>query len=157
MTQYSYGKMETRKLDDGKLPYPGGFNQKGELTNDPSEILESGMALPIGYWKGAGLSLMLDILATVLSAGLPTHQISKREAEYGVSQVLIAMDLKKLSNYPSIESTISAIIDDLKQSAADKPETKIRYPGENVVTTRNENLKSGIPVDKNEWNKILSL
>jgi 3-dehydro-L-gulonate 2-dehydrogenase len=157
MSQYSYGKMESKKLEGEQLPYPGGFNQKGELSTDPSEILESGQALPIGYWKGAGLSLLLDILAAILSAGLPTHQISRREDEYGVSQVFIAMDLKKLSNYPSIESTISDIIDDLKQSAADKPETRVRYPGEKVVATRNENLKNGIPVNKAVWNNLLNL
>jgi len=157
MSQYSYGKMESKKREGEQLPYPGGFNQKGELSTDPSEILESGRALPIGYWKGAGLSLLLDILAAILSAGLPTHQISQREDEYGVSQVFIAMDLKKLSNYPSIESTISDIIDDLKQSAADKPETQVRYPGENVVAIRNENLKNGIPVNKQIWDAIKKL
>lgn len=157
MSQYSYGKMENKKLEGEQLPYPGGFNRKGELSTDPSEILESGRALPIGYWKGSGLSLLLDILATLLSGGLSTHQLSKREAEYGVSQVFIAMDLKKLSNYPSIESTISDIIDDLKKSATDKPDTKVLYPGENVVATRNENLKNGIPVNKQVWEEIKKL
>ncbi len=157
MSQYSYGKMETKKLEGEPLPYPGGFSRKGELSTNPSEILETGRPLPIGYWKGAGLSLLLDILAAILSAGLSTHQISQREEEYGVSQVFIAMDLKKLSNYPSIESTISDIIDDLKQSATDKPETKVRYPGENVMITRKENLKNGIPVNKQVWDDIRKL
>ncbi|MFW5945034.1 MAG: 3-dehydro-L-gulonate 2-dehydrogenase [Bacteroidota bacterium] len=157
MSQYSYGKMETKKLEGEKLSFPGGFNQNGALSTDPSEILESGRALPIGYWKGAGLSLLLDILAALLSGGLPTHQISRREVEYGVSQVYFAIDLNQLSNYPSIETTLLGIIDDLKQSVSDEYDTEVRYPGERVGDTRAENLKNGIPVNRKVWEEIKTL
>ena len=139
MTQFSYGKLEAIKLANKQLPFAGGFNEKGELTKEPGEILDTWRALPIGYWKGAGLSLLLDILAAVLSAGLPTSEISKKEDEYGVSQVFIAIDLKNLQNYPSIEKTINGIIDDLKQSIPENKGTEIRYPGERVEKTRKEN------------------
>jgi 3-dehydro-L-gulonate 2-dehydrogenase len=157
MTQFSYGKMEAAQLEGKRLPFPGGFNMEGELTDEPAAILESWRALPIGYWKGAGLSLLLDILAAILSAGNSTHQISKREAEYGVSQVFIAIDLKKLSNYTAIERTVSDIIDDLKESVPDGPDTAILYPGEQVLRTRTENLEIGIPVNKNVWDEITLL
>ncbi len=77
MTQFSYGKMEAAQLEGKKLPFPGGFDGEGRLTDEPAAILESWRALPIGYWKGAGLSLLLDILATILSAGISTHQIKQ--------------------------------------------------------------------------------
>jgi len=157
MSQFSYGKMEVLQLKGEQLPIPGGFNTKGELSTDPAKILQSRRALPIGYWKGAGLSLLLDILATILSAGLSTHQISKKEAEYSVSQVFITIDIKKLSNFPAIESTISDIIKDLKQSVSDETGEDIRYPGEKVALTRAENLKKGIPVDMNVWQDIMNL
>ena len=157
MTQFSYGKMEAARLEGKRLPFPGGFNGEGELTDDPAAILESWRALPIGYWKGAGLSLLLDILATILSAGDSTHQLSKREAEYAVSQVFIAIDLKKLSNYPAIERTVADIIADLKKSVPDGPEADIRYPGERILHTRTENLRNGIPVNKHVWDEITLL
>ena len=156
MTQFSYGKMEAVQLEGEKLPFPGGFNTKGELTDDPAEILGSWRALPIGYWKGAGLSLLLDILATILSAGISTHQVSKREAEFGVSQVFIAINIKKLSNFPAIETAISDIITDLKKSVPNESDTVVRYPGEQVLLTRAENLKNGIPVNKKVWDEILN-
>ena len=154
MTQFSYGKMEAAQLEGEKLPFPGGFDGEGRLTDDPAVILESWRALPIGYWKGAGLSLLLDILATILSAGNSTQQISKREAEYGISQVFIAIDLRKLSNYPAIERAVSDIIDDLKKSVPDNPDAAIRYPGEKILLTRTDNLKKGIPVNKKVWDEI---
>ena len=38
MSQYSYGKLQTTRLKDQKLPYPGGFDQEGKLTDIPGEI-----------------------------------------------------------------------------------------------------------------------
>jgi len=157
MTQFSYGKMEAAQLEGRKLPFPGGFDTGGMLTDDPAAILQSWRALPIGYWKGAGLSLLLDILATILSAGDSTHQLSKREAEYGVSQVFIAIAMKKLSNFPAIDKAISGIIEDLKGSVPEDQEADIRYPGERVLTTRSENLAMGIPVNRKAWEEITLL
>ncbi|MDB4582259.1 3-dehydro-L-gulonate 2-dehydrogenase [Draconibacterium sp.] len=157
MTQFSYGKIEATKLQGKELPFDGGFNKNDELTRKPDEILETMRGLPIGYWKGAGLSLLLDIFATILSAGLSTHKLSELDAEYGVSQVFIAIDIEKLSNFPVIENSISEIIKDLKNSTPIVAGTEIRYPGERVVQTRKENLQGGIPVNKSVWDDILSM
>jgi 3-dehydro-L-gulonate 2-dehydrogenase len=154
MTQFSYGKMEAAKMEGKKLPFPGGFDRQGGLTDDPAEILDSWRALPIGYWKGAGLSLLLDILATILSAGASTQKISKRDAEYGVSEVFIAFDIKKLHNFPAIDAAIQEIITDLKKSVPSDQVDDIRYPGEQILHTRRENLKEGIPVNEKLWNEI---
>lgn len=156
MTQYSYGRMEATKLKQQNLAFPGGYSQEGDLTTDPHKILQSRRALPIGYWKGAGLSLLLDILSAVLSGGLATNEVSRKEAEYGLSQVFIAFDLNKL-DYPLIRQTIHGIIEDFKQSAADEKGSTIRYPGERVKLIRNDNLKNGIPVNPVIWDKILAL
>jgi 3-dehydro-L-gulonate 2-dehydrogenase len=157
MTQFSYGKMEAAELENRELPFPGGFDKNGNLTSNPSEILETRRALPIGYWKGAGLSLLLDILVTILSAGQSTKELSQQEAEYGVSQVFVAIDTKKLSNFPAIQNTIEGIILDVKASSQDENQSEVRYPGERVVQTRKENLKLGIPVNKKIWKKISGL
>lgn len=157
MTQFSYGKMESFNNEGKKLPYPGGFNSMGELTDVPGDILESWRALPMGYWKGSGLSLLLDILATILSGGQSTHQINSCLSEYAVSQVFIAINIKNLANFSSIENSIHQIIDDLKNSVPENENTKIRYPGESVLRIRKENLENGIPVNREIWEKILSL
>ena len=69
MSQYSYGALELSAMKNESLSVYGGFDGEGNLTKDPSAILASGSPLPIGYWKGAGLSLLLDLLATILSGG----------------------------------------------------------------------------------------
>ena len=157
MSQFSYGKLETYQLEGKQLPYPGGFNNNGKLTASPAEIIETRRALPIGYWKGSGLSLLLDIIASVVSGGLSTFEISQKEAEYALSQIFIAVDLKNLSNQERIETTVNGILKNLKESDLIESATEIRYPGENVIKVREENLKNGIPVNKTVWETILAL
>jgi 3-dehydro-L-gulonate 2-dehydrogenase len=157
MSQYSYGKMESFKKEDVKLPYAGGFNKQGDLTDNPGEILESWRVLPIGYWKGSGLSLLLDILATILSGGLSTHQINRCASEYSVSQVFISINIANLHNYQAINNSINQIVDDLHKSNPVNPSEKIRYPGEHLLQHRRENVKYGIPVNRYVWEHLTGL
>ncbi len=94
MSQFSFGAMEKAAMNNERLPVYGGFDKEGSLSNDPSAILESWRPLPIGYWKGAGLSLLLDLLAAILSGGLATHEISKKEVEYGRMLIKLVKHLK---------------------------------------------------------------
>ncbi len=157
MSQYSFGSMELAKMKDEKLLVNGGYDTSGQLTKDPSEIIASKRPLPIGYWKGAGLSLLLDMLATILSGGLSTNEISKSDVETALSQVFIVIDISKLNNHSSIPGMIANIINDYHQSATEDEKTKILYPGERVLETRKNNLAKGIPVIKTIWEEIMRL
>ena len=79
VSQYSVGKLNLYKSNQQKLPLPGGYDKDGNLSYDAAEILESQRLLPAGFWKGSGLSLMLDLLATALSQGNSTAKITESE------------------------------------------------------------------------------
>jgi 3-dehydro-L-gulonate 2-dehydrogenase len=157
MSQYSFGAMEMAVIKREQLAHHGGFDGEGNLTNDPSAILATRRPLPIGYWKGAGLSLLLDILATLLSGGLSTYEISKKEAEHSVSQVFIAIDLSQLRETSAINQTLQGIVDDYLHSIPENERSRITYPGQRVMETRNTNLKNGVPVLQEVWELIISL
>ncbi|MFA6945420.1 MAG: 3-dehydro-L-gulonate 2-dehydrogenase, partial [Pedobacter sp.] len=72
MSQFSYGKLQ--ETDDKKLELPvyGGYDEAGNLSRNPSDIIQSRRALPIGYWKGSGLAFMLDVLLTAITGGRST-------------------------------------------------------------------------------------
>lgn len=157
MSQFSYGAMELAVLKNERLAVNGGYDITGELTNDPAAVLESKRPLPIGYWKGAGLALLLDILAAVLSGGLAVHDITNKAVEYSLSQVFIAIDISRLGNHSIITRTVEDIITDYHRSAAADPSKQITYPGERVLRSRADNLANGIPVLKKVWDSILEL
>lgn len=151
MSQFSYGAMEMYELKNEKLPVNGGYDMKGNLTNDPSEIRKSQRTLPIGFWKGSGLSLLLDIVAVSLSGGLSVSEISKQGTEKNLSQVFIAVKADRAT------SLVKSIIDDFRSSLPQKPGETVRYPGENVVKTRAKNLLEGVSVSEAIWSEIRAL
>jgi len=157
MSQYSYGALDMAVMKKEQLSVPGGFDADGNLTTDPAAILAANAPLPVGYWKGAGLSLLLDLLATILSGGLSTYELSKKEFEYSLSQVFIAIDISKLGNRSVIARTIETILEDYHQSIPVNNNRKIVYPGERVLQTRKNNTIGGIPVLEKVWKEINAL
>jgi 3-dehydro-L-gulonate 2-dehydrogenase len=101
--------------------------------------------------------LLLDILAAVLSGGFSTHQVATCTTETNVSQVFIAMQLRNLHNFSSIEKSIDLIIEDLKKSVPEKEGATVRYPGENIKAIRLDNQENGVPVRKEIWDRIKAL
>lgn len=157
MSQFSFGAMELAAMKQEPLPVMGGFDTEGRLTNNPAEIIQSQRPLPIGYWKGAGLSLLLDLLAVVLSGGLATHEISRQPAEFSLSQVFIAINIAAFGHASSIAHLIENIIKDYQQSVPENESCKITWPGERVLAARERNSLHGIPVLNKVWEQIQQL
>lgn len=158
MSQFSYGKLEEYRLQGKELPIAGGYDITGQITTNPSDIEKSGRVLPIGFWKGSGLSIAFDLIATVLSGGLSTTGIGKNSKdEYGVSQIFIAIDPKKVSPSDNGDLIIEETLQAIKTSDKAENTEHISYPGERVIKTREDNLKYGIPVREELWQEILRL
>ncbi|WP_154859670.1 3-dehydro-L-gulonate 2-dehydrogenase [Cyclobacterium xiamenense] len=157
MTQYSYGKMSMYEGEKKELRYPAGFDAEGALTHNPAEVLARQLALPAGLWKGAGLSLMLDILASGLSGGKASHEIGAQGEEYGISQFFLCFHIEKLGwIQEEMEKHFSRILEDLKQSAVFAG-GEVNYPGEKSLERRKENLALGVPVAPDIWEQVQQL
>jgi 3-dehydro-L-gulonate 2-dehydrogenase len=159
MSQYSYGKLQVTRLKNQKLPYHGGFDMNGELTDDPGAIEESRRILPMGFWKGSGFAVLLDVLASLLSGGLSTAAIDKFDKGSCGSccQVFIAINPLKINTQELIDKVLSETITQIKLSVPVKENSEIFYPGEQSLKTRHENLAIGIPVDDGVWAKVREL
>jgi 3-dehydro-L-gulonate 2-dehydrogenase len=156
MAQFSYGAIESAQLAGKQLPMAGGYDEQGRLTTDPASIAQTWRVLPIGFWKGSGLSLLMDMMSTVLSGGKSVHEIGKQgntpEDEYGVSQMFIIFNTGT-----SAADALDRIIADIKASVFMEEISEIRYPSEREKRVREENVKLGIPVNENIWNAVLAL
>lgn len=159
MAQFSYGKIEVTKLNKEQLPIPGGYDTKGNITTDPEEIEKTGRVLPIGYWKGSGLSILLDLIATVLSGGNSVFKIGKIDgaSEYQLSQIFIAIDAERVAGNEFLKSAVNEVLEDIKASERVDDNKEIFYPGERTLHTREKNFDQGIPVDEAVWGKIKNM
>ena len=156
MSQFSWGAIDGYIKRGEPLPYPGGFNDAGELTTDPGAIRKNWRGLPIGLWKGSGMAIALDLMAAMLSGGAATYEIPKSALhDHNSSQIFLAMDASRLGDASAMEATADAVIAELRKAnpvVAGKP---ARYPGEQTLKLREENMQLGVPVDEEIWDKLV--
>ena len=104
--------------------------------------------MPIGFWKGTGLALMLDLVASILSAGLATADLGKQSLGTQSQPGLPRHRRAELGGDDTTERIIAAL---------KKDEPNALYPGERVLRTRRESMTRGVKVDPDVWNNILQL
>ena len=158
MSQFSYGALEGYRKRGNLLPVDGGFDAEGKLTRDPAEIEQSQRLLPVGYWKGSGLAVVLDLVAAMTSLGNATHQIANDPLqETGLSQMFVAIDPRGLGEGPRMEEIADEVVESLHRSRPAQEGKTVRYPGENTLRLREENRRLGLPVDEAIWEQILQM
>lgn len=157
-TQFSMGSLSAYSQRGAQLPVPGGYDTEGHLTTDPKAIETSLRTLPIGFWKGSGLSLTLDMFAAMLSGGLATHQLPLDPLkESGLSQFFLAIDPANFADPAELSAIAESILTDLHAAPPIDGTRPPRYPGEETLRLRAENLAQGIPIDETLWQKLNDL
>lgn len=157
VSQFSYGKMEDCRLKGIQLPVPGGYDTNGNLTTDPGEIEKTWRVLPMGYWKGSGISIALDLIATVLSDGNSVQKIGTFGDEVGLTQIMIAIDPGKMNSVELTDRIVTDIVNDIKSSIPANEGGEVFYPGELELRSIKENREQGIPVVEEKWNEVLAM
>jgi len=158
MSMFSYGMLEVNRLAGKTLPVDGGFDNDGEYTRDPATIEENRRILPMGYWKGSALSIVLDMVATLLSNGASVTEVTEDNGdEFGISQVFIAIDVDRLIDGATRDSKLARIRESITGAERADSQQAIRLPGHKFPGIRAENQRLGIPVDERVWARIQAL
>lgn len=157
MSMFSYGKLESYARSGKELPVDGGYNKEQEITKNAAEILETHQCIPIGYWKGSGLSLALDLIAATLAGGRTSRMVGELPVETELSQVFMAISLDAFEDKEVLMKHIDETLCDMKTSLPVSEDHPVYYPGENMMRVRKENMELGIPVDGGIWQKVLDM
>lgn len=115
--------------------------------------------LPMGYWKGSGFAIMLDVLAAVLSEGLATNGIDavQQGSCTGCSQVFILIDPRKLGGEAFTNEVADGVADYVTTSEVAEDSDEVLYPGQSALRTRIEQRRHGVAVDDGIWADVLAL
>jgi 3-dehydro-L-gulonate 2-dehydrogenase len=155
MSQFSYGTLESYRKRGETLPVDGGFDRDGKLTRDPGAIEQSQRPLPVGYWKGSGLSMVLDMVAAMMSLGKATHElIPDPLLETGVSQMFLTLNPEAFGPSPRAEEIANEVVASVHASKSAEDGKPVRYPGEQTLRLRAENRRLGLPVDEAVWDEV---
>ena len=140
------------------IPSDWALDKNGEPTTDPIEAI-NGLILPIEGHKGYGLAMTIDILAGVLSGAASLSNVGKFYSQdaacMNVGQTFIAIN-PLLIYGDQFENIMSGYVDTIYNSKTIDSQT-IRIPGMHKLSTRKENIKSGIYMDKSVVESIKGL
>lgn len=156
MSQYAYGKLGVYRLTGKQLPYPGGFDKDGNLTSDPGAIEESRRILPTGYWKGSGMSIMLDMAAAMLAngnCGSDIDQVGKGSCG-SCCQVFIAIDPYLFGSRDDIQAMFDRRVAAADATHPDREGGRVSCPGERTAATRAKSMQDGVTVNEVIWNQV---
>ncbi len=134
MSMFSYGMLEVNRLAGRQLLVDGGFDDEGNLTKEPGVIEKNRRILPMGYWKGSGMSIVLDMIATLLSDGASVAEVTQDNSdEYGISQIFIAIEVDKLIDGPTRDAKLQRIMDYVTTAERADENQAIRLPATNLL------------------------
>ena len=156
VSQYAFGKLEIMAQEGGMLDTPCGYDTDGNLTNDPQKIVESGLMTPMALWKGSALSIMIDLMVSMLSLGRTSLEIgTPADGEKGMSQMFVCMNPAAVVDMDKAEAQMEKTIAFLNSLEPKDGVHGVHAPGENLEKTRARNRERGIPVTEDTWQKIV--
>lgn len=156
MSQYSYGKLGMYRLAGRQLPYAGGFDEDGSLTTDPASIEKSTRILPMGYWKGSGLAIVLDLAAASMANGLGGSDIDQvgEGSCTGCCQIFIAYDPYLFGTKEEVQALYDRRVAAADATEPDREDGMVTCPGERMAQRRARNMVEGVPVDERIWEQV---
>ena len=132
-----------------KIPLGWALDENGNPTTDPEEALK-GILLPLGGHKGYGLSLLVDILAGVLSGSGSLELIgslhNQTESCQNVGFFFIAINPSLITEASAFALSMLRFTETIKACPALDKQKPVLLPGELEASTRLVRLRDGIPV-----------
>lgn len=132
-----------------KIPQGWALDRDGNPTTEPAEALK-GILLPLGGHKGYGLSLLIDILAGVLSGAGSLRQVGSLHHQtdrcQNVGFLFLALNPALIRDAGTFASAMQHFVETMKTCPPLDDGDPVLLPGELEARTRAERMASGIPV-----------
>jgi L-2-hydroxycarboxylate dehydrogenase (NAD+) len=121
----------------------------GTPITDPGRITE-GTYLPMGGYKGYGLSLVIGLLAGPLNRAAFGRDVNDFAAppagELNVGQFVVALDVARFLPPETFKAEVDRHVRDLAGSQRLPGVDEIRVPGQGRLARRAERERNGVPL-----------
>ncbi len=149
-TIVSYGTVKTHAMQGTPMPEGWMINREdGAPLTDPARSA-AGVLLPIGGYKGAGLALVLGLLAGTLNRAAVGREVVDFNADDGTEantgHFILALDVSRFIDPANFAAGVVAHLQELHASARLPGVDAIRLPGEERARRRARRLREGVPV-----------
>ncbi len=156
LTMSGKGMMRWFQRAGQPMPDNWALTPDGQRTTDPAAAMD-GPLLPIGEYKGYGLSLITDVLAGVMTGALFGLSVFQGEDRHDVGHMMMAINPEAFMPRETFETRLEALIEEVKSAPPIDPEKPVLLPGEAESLRLEERRRNGIPVDEETVRGLESL
>jgi ureidoglycolate dehydrogenase (NAD+) len=145
------GKIAQYRNSGTPLPEGVAATADGTPTTDPALAK---MPLPLGGAKGSGMSLVFELITSVLVGAPIVSAFHAGDRAHRQNALILALDPAAFGSEASFTADVDATLTTLAGLPRADEESPVRYPGQRsagVAATRSAN---GIPVAANLWEEL---
>ena len=148
-TVAAYGKVKAKAQRGETMPIGWMIDRLGQPLTDPRRA-EEGFLMPIGGYKGYGLSLIVGLLAGTLNgAAMGSEVIDFNHDDTSTTntgQAIMAIDLSAFGDVAGFKARVDKLVRELRASERMPDVERIWLPGEQSHGKRETNQRDGIPI-----------
>jgi L-2-hydroxycarboxylate dehydrogenase (NAD+) len=150
-TVAAFGKVRLKMQRGEEMPVGWMIDRDGKPLTDPKRA-EQGLLLPIGDYKGSGLSLIIGLLAGTLNGAAFGREVIDFVKEQGkatnTGHAIVAVSVEAFAPVAAFKHQVDAAIRTMRGAERLPGVERIWLPGEQSHLKRQERAKSGIPMPK---------
>jgi len=132
------------------IPMDWGIDRDGRPADDPRQVLDGGAILPFGGPKGSGLSLMIDILAGLLTGAVSGPEIiplyEHLDRVQGVGHLLAAISVAAFGPPQQFTGRVERLAREVRALPPREGHDRVYLPGEIEHLRALEYAMRGIPL-----------
>ena len=160
MSVVARGKVRRAMQRGEPIPEGWALDKDGKPTTDAKAGYE-GVVLPFGGMKGSGLSLMMEILAGVMSGaafgGAVGNQYADDDRPQDVGHFFLAIRPDLFLPTPAYLERMASLINRAKATEKAEGVAEILMPGEPEERAAARRLQQGIPLDAQELRVLMDV
>ncbi len=146
-TVAAYGKVKAKAQRGEMMPVGWMIDRLGQPLTDPKRS-EEGFLMPIGGYKGYGLSLIVGLLAGTLNGAAMGKDVIDFNHDdtttTNTGQAIMAIDLSAFGDVAGFKARVDQLVRDLRSSERMPDVERIWLPGEQSHAKRAANERDGM-------------
>lgn len=149
-TVVANGKIRTAFREGTPLPEGWAMDREGNPTTDPAAAM-NGLLMPVGGYKGVGITVMVDLLCSVLSGGAFSSMVKRMEDTAnpgGVCHFFLVADIGRLLPLEEQRARVAEYVARFKSVRLKEGVTEVYLPGELEWRTQQTRTQTGIPLSE---------
>ncbi len=145
----AWGKIFLAYQQGKKIPLSWALDKNGEPTDDPAATFDGGLIQPLGGYKGYGLSLMLDVLAGVLTGSHFSNQVpawKDKDQKASIGHFMVAIRIDCFLPVDTFLGRIDELINLMTSCTLAPGSDRVLVPGEIEYEAEQQRRAQGIPL-----------